>query len=243
MSILRVFGYKKRTNFLAGSSLAQISEFSLIITLLGFTLGHIPQEVMSLVVLIAIFTIGVSSYSIYYSHNIFNKISRGLNIFEGKKHGLKVKPHAAYEVVLFGYHRIGHKVERALRKQKIPFIVIDYNPKVVLDLAKRHIDCIYGDASDKEFLEELGLNKAHLIISTIPELEANLAIREKLREIRSAAVFIATTEQASSALDLYNLGADYVILPHHLGGDYAAHMIKQFHTDKKNVVTIWSSYL
>ena len=234
MSILRVFGYKKRTNFLAGSSLAQISEFSLILTLLGFTLGHIPQEVMSLAVLIAIFTIGVSSYSIYYSHNIFNKISRALNIFEGKKHGLKVKPHAAYEVVLFGYHRIGHKIERALKKQNIPFVVVDYNPKVVLDLARRNIDCIYGDASDKEFLEELGLHKAHLIISTIPDLEANLAIKEKLKEMRSSAIFIATTEQPRTALDLYKQGVDYVVIPHHLGGDYIAEMIEKFNMERSH---------
>src|SRR3989338_6404703 len=68
MTTLRFFGYKKRTNFLAGSSLAQISEFSLIITLLGFSLGHLSQEIMSLVILIAVITIGASSYSIYYSH-------------------------------------------------------------------------------------------------------------------------------------------------------------------------------
>src|SRR3989344_4217647 len=61
MTILRIFGYKKRTNFLAGSSLAQISEFSLILTLLGFTLGHLSQEIMSLAVMIALITIGISS--------------------------------------------------------------------------------------------------------------------------------------------------------------------------------------
>src|SRR3989338_11394250 len=75
MTILRFFGYRKRTNFLTGSSIAQISEFSLIITMLGFTLGHLSQEIMSLVILIAVITIGTSSYSIFYAHSIFNKIS------------------------------------------------------------------------------------------------------------------------------------------------------------------------
>src|SRR3989344_5102655 len=138
MTILRLFGYKKRTNFLAGVSIAQISEFSLILILLGFTLGHLSQEIMSLTVLIAIITIGVSSYSIYYSHSIFNKLSKFLGIFEGKnkeKEQRKIKE--SYDIILFGYHRIGYKILNALKEMKIPFAVVDYNPKVILSLGKQ----------------------------------------------------------------------------------------------------------
>lgn len=233
MTILRIFGYRKRTNFLAGLSIAQISEFSLILTLLGFTLGHISQEVMSLSILIAIITIGISSYNIYYSHHIFNKLSRLLNIFEGKnKIDDKIKK-SSYDVVLFGYHRIGYKIGEALNKLNINYIIIDYNPKVVLALAKKKINCIYGDAGDKEFLNELNLKNIKLIISTIPDSESNLIIKEKLKEINSKAVFLATTEQPKMALDLYKMGVDYVIIPQHLGGDYVAHMIEKLHTDKE----------
>jgi len=234
MTILRLFGYKKRTNFLAGVSIAQISEFSLILILLGFTLGHLSQEIMSLTVLIAIITIGVSSYSIYYSHSIFNKLSKFLGIFEGKnkeKEQRKIKE--SYDIILFGYHRIGYKILNALKEMKIPFAVVDYNPKVILSLGKQGINCIYGDASDKEFLDEIELGKTKIIISTVPDEYSNLIIKERLKELKSDAVFIATAEQPRSAIDLYKQGADYVIIPHHLGGDYAAHMIKQFHVEKK----------
>ena len=54
MSILRIFSYKKRTNFLAGASLAQISEFSLILILLGASLGYISQQIISLTILVAL---------------------------------------------------------------------------------------------------------------------------------------------------------------------------------------------
>ena len=235
MTILRVYGYKKRTNFLAGASLAQISEFSLILVLLGFNLGHLSQEIMSLAVLIAIITIGISSYSIYYSHSIFNKISRLLGIFEGrKKNKLTQKDKDAYDIVLFGYHRIGYKILKTLKEMKASFVVVDYNPKIVLSLGKQGINCIYGDASDKEFLNEIDLKKAKVVISTIPDEYSNLAIRENLDRIKSDAAFIGTSEQAIHALDLYSQGVDYVIVPHHLGGDYAAHMIKKFGTDKKS---------
>jgi Kef-type K+ transport system membrane component KefB/Trk K+ transport system NAD-binding subunit len=232
MTILRIFGYKKRTNFLAGASLAQISEFSLIIILLGFTIGQISQEIMSLVVLIAIITIGASSYSIYYSHSIFNKLSKLLNLFERENNLDECSKKDSYDVILFGYHRIGYKILKTLKEMKLKFVVIDYNPKVILSLGEHNINCIYGDAADKEFLNELNLDKTKLVISTIPDEQSNLEIKEKLKELKSQAVFIATAEQPRSAIDLYNQGVDYVLIPHHLGGDYAANMLKEFTINK-----------
>ena len=233
MSILRIFGYKKRTNFLAGSSLAQISEFSLIIALLGFKLGHLNQEIMNLSILVAIITIGVSSYNIYYAHSIFNKISKILTIFEGKKHRIFENKKENYEIILIGYHRLGYKILEALKSLNKPIVVIDYNPKVTLSLTKQGISCIYGDAGDRDFLSQINLQNAKLIISTIPEEASNINIREKLKEIRSKATFIATAEQPRYAIELYKSGVDYVIIPHHLGGDLISTIIKAFKTDNK----------
>ncbi len=233
MFVLRTYGYKKKINFLTGLNLAQISEFSLILVLLGLNLGHFTQEIISLIVLIALITISISSYSIYYSNNIFNKISNLLNMFEGKRFKQEKDKKETYDIILFGYHRIGYKILRSLKELNAKFVIIDYNPKVIFSLNKQGIDCIYGDAGNKEFLKEIPLTKAKIVISTIPDPESNIVIQEVLRENNSEAVFIATTEQPTSAIDLYKNGVDYVILPHHLGGDYAAHMIKSFHTDRK----------
>ncbi|MDO8564006.1 MAG: cation:proton antiporter [Nanoarchaeota archaeon] len=234
MSVLKLFGYTKRTNFLTSSSLAQVSEFSLILILLGFNLGHINQEMMSLLVLIAVITIGVSSYNIYYSHHIFGKISHLLSIFESKKHRIDNKEKKKeYEVFVFGYHRIGYKIIQSLKKMNAKVVVVDYNPKVIIALNKENIEAIYGDASDRNFLSEIGLEKAKLVISTIPQEDANIAIKETLKEIKSKAALIATAEQPRTALNLYNNGIDYVIVPHHLGGDYASSLIEKFGTSKK----------
>ncbi len=233
MSVLRIFGYKKKTNFLTGSSLAQISEFSLILILLGFTLGHLSQEIMSLVVLIAIITIGISSYSIYYSHTIFSKIEKFLFFLEGKKDLEIGKKKKEWDIVLIGYHRMGYKILETIKKMKVPYIVVDYNPKVILALNKKGIPCIFGDASDRDFLNQLEIEKSKVIISTIPDDSATFNIWEKLKKSSSQAVFIATTEQPRKALDLYDKGIDYVIIPHHLGGVYASSMIGKYQINKK----------
>ena len=238
MTILRIFGYKKRTNFLTGSSLAQISEFSLILILLGFTLGHLSQEIMSLAVMIALITIGLSSYSIYYSHSIFNKISHLLFLFEGNKIYKVKDKEERYDILLFGYHRVGYKILKTLKDMKVSFAVVDYNPKVVIALSKERINTIYGDAGDKNFLSEIPLDKAKLVISTIPELGINITLKEALKEKSSHAVFLATAEQPRMAGDLYNFGVDYVIVPHHLGGDYVANIIKKFGTNKNSYLSL-----
>ena len=235
MSILRTRGYKKRTNFLTGASLAQISEFSLIMILLGFTLGYVNQEALDLVIMVAFITIAASSYSIYYSHYIFDKLQRFLWIFEGSRGKIKEydkRTEKTYDVILFGYHRLGYKIGLELKKKKMKFLVVDYNPKVVLSLAREGIDSIYGDASDKELLSEIGIGRAKLIISTVPDESVNIGIKRKLLELDSSSTFIATAEQPREALALYDYGVDYVIIPHHLGGDYVANMISEYDENK-----------
>jgi len=226
MSVLRLFGYKRRTNFLAGASLAQVSEFSLILGMMGYTLGYLTKELLSLIVLIAIITIALSSYSIYHSTSIFNRLSKILGTFE-KEEKIKNKI-TNYDVVVFGYHRVGYKILERLKKMKLSFVIVDYNPKTILNLDKQGIKNIFGDANNKEFLEEIKLYNAKLIISTITEHQSNLIIREVLDENKSKSIFIVTTEQPRNAVDLYKKGVDYVLIPHHLGGEHAAEMIEKF---------------
>jgi len=242
MIALRIFGYRKRTNFLAGASIAQISEFSLILILLGYNLGHISQEIMSLAVLIAIITIGISSYSIYYSHTIFNRIAHLLNIFEGKRKNEADRKEKDYDIILFGYHRIGYKLLETIKKVGKSFLVVDYNPKVVLALEKQGVDAIFGDAANKNFLSEINLKSAKIVISTIPDEQSNLAILDILKEKDSKAAFIATAEDPRVALDLYSSGVEYVLIPHHLGGEYAANMIKEFGTNKEKYISLGNKH-
>jgi Kef-type K+ transport system membrane component KefB len=107
MVIMGVMGYRRRTGFLAGLTVAQISEFSLILAALGITLGHINKEVLGLITLVGLITIGLSTYLILYSHPFYSRIARWLKIFERKIPQREMNEEArraspAVDVILFG---------------------------------------------------------------------------------------------------------------------------------------------
>ena len=118
--IMGIMGYKKRTSFLAGLAVAQISEFSLILAALGLHLGHIDDNTMGLITLVGLITIGLSTYMILYSHQIFEVISPFLRIFEKKDpyRELKVKQmeEAHFDVVIIGLGRYGNNIAKSLER-------------------------------------------------------------------------------------------------------------------------------
>jgi Kef-type K+ transport system membrane component KefB/Trk K+ transport system NAD-binding subunit len=232
MFIMRTLGYKKRTNFFVGIGFAQISEFSLILILLGFTMGFLSQEVFSLAILVALITMAISSYIIYFSQPIYRRISEALWIFDGKKKELGTrKKNEHFDVILFGYNRIGFNILKSLHKAKKNYVIIDYNPKTISNLSKKGINCIYGDANDVEFLHSLHINKAKMVLSTIPDLDTNLTILKSIHVKK--VIFIPTSNYISDAKKLYGRGADYVIMPHFLGGNFVAHLLLKDDFNKK----------
>jgi len=61
-----IYGYEQRTAFIVGIDLAQISEFSLILVTLGVTLGHVSPELFAVTTILAIVSIGFTSYFVEY---------------------------------------------------------------------------------------------------------------------------------------------------------------------------------
>ena len=107
------------------------------------------------------------------------------------------------------------------------YIIVDFNPERVKKLCSKGVSCIYGDVSDVEFLDSLKVHRAKLIVSTVPEKETNLTLLNFIHKKNKEAIVIVTARHISEAFDLYKAGADYVILPHFLGGEYTADIIER----------------
>ncbi len=233
MIFMAIFRYSKRTNFLVGTTLAQISEFSLIILALGVAVGHISGEILSTLTLTGIITITLSTYMIIYSNKFYKKMSNFVSIFERKKLKKEKEIKKKYNAILFGYNRIGFSILKSFKKIKQKYLVVDFDPDIVADLSKLRIPCLYGDAFDSELLSELPLDKIKLAVSTIPDFETNVLLIESIRMVNPKAVIIVRAHQIKEALDLYKEGATYVLTPHFLGGEYIAKMIRTLKTRRE----------
>jgi len=234
MSLMALFGYTKRSNFLVGTTLAQISEFSLIVVVLGLGVhgALLDSALLPTITLTMIITIAFSTYMIIYSNQFYEKVSGIVSFFERAHIKRERKIKKKYDAVLFGYNRIGFSILRSLKKIKQDYLVVDFNPDTIDTLRKFKIPCIYGDVYDVELLRELPLDKVKLAVSTIPDFDTNFLLIETIRIANPDAVIIVRAHQIKEALELYKKGANYVLTPHFLGGEYIAKMIEH---DKINV--------
>lgn len=240
MSILGALGLRKRTSFLTSLSCAQISEFSLILVMLGNSLGHLDLSVISLITMVAIVTFTLSSYLIIYDNKIYVKIAKYLNIFERQKKIFEeiesLPKELSDHIILFGCDRMGSQILKKLIELKEKFLVIDFNPDIIRNLKKQNINAIYGDAEDPEIIERINFTKAKMIISTIPDFETSKVLLKKNQTLAPKQIIYVTAEDAYEALALYQNGADYVILPRALSGKYISILLKELGDKKENLI-------
>ena len=115
---------------------------------------------------------------------------------------------------------------RSLDKIKQNILVVDFDPEIIETLKDRKIDCIYGDISSPEILDRLPIQEARIVISTIPKREESMLVLQKVKSLNKDIFVIVTAEQVNEALDLYKVGADYVVLPKFISGEKSLNLIK-----------------
>lgn len=235
--LMNLLGFNKKIGFYAGLTVAQISEFSLILATLGFGLGHISREVLSLITFVGLVTIAGSTYLIIYSKKLYPLLSKFLSLLEFRKNSNTSLKDQAPQVILFGYDRTGNHFVKAIRSLKLPFVVIDFNPVAIEELSKSGIPYMYGDIEDMEFLDTLDLSKAKMIISSIPDYDTNSFLLSCVSARNSRAVKIITALSHHHAIDFYKRGATYVHMPQDLGAHFMSRMIKRHGTDSQNYKT------
>jgi Kef-type K+ transport system membrane component KefB len=151
--ILGLLGYKIRTSFLTGVTVAQISEFSLILMTIGLAAGHVSETEVTVITLVGIITIGISSYGILFSNKLYEKlISRIALYFEGRATHTRDKSFGDIiynrHIVIVGAHRLGTHITHSLLKQKQQIIVVDFNPDVISHFNEQGVPAVCGDIAD-----------------------------------------------------------------------------------------------
>ena len=218
MIIMGVMGYRKRTGFLAGLTVAQISEFSLILAALGLSLGHIGDDTMGLVTIVGLVTIGISTYMIIYSAPLYARLSPLLSLFEKRvpyreSESGNVAELPRVDVILFGLGNYGGAVAQHLLEHGKKVVGVDFDPEVLSHSSFEGLSVLYGDAGDPELFERLPLQHARWVMSAMPDLETNLTLLKALRArgFEGRVVLSARNERDSRIMEIE--GADLVLRP------------------------------
>jgi len=245
MIIMGLLRYKKRTSFLASVTVAQVSEFSFILMAMGLTLGHVGQRDVATVVVVGVVTMVASTYLILGSNKLYTRIKNFLSLFELKntrEDPLLVDRQMSDHIVLIGANRMGSVLIRFLKRKKEPFLVIDHNPRVFSNLSADNIPVLFGDSDDADILDLAKIDKARMVVSSIPNLEDNLTIMEYIKglERRPATIFKAVNK--SDAVSLYEAGASYVLIPEVLAGEFLRHVFSSHGVSSERIIKMGKSH-
>ncbi|HEU5179776.1 MAG TPA: cation:proton antiporter [Candidatus Polarisedimenticolia bacterium] len=226
--VLRMLGYDNRVGVIGAIHLSQISEFALVIVLAGASPAyrHIDSEIVSIVVLVLVITATLSTYLAQMSHTLARRLMRWTGGTMLEDAPAKAARHGATEdapIVLVGCFRIGTSLVHALLNAPRRFKVIDFNPEVHRELLRLKVPAVYGDISHLDTLEHAGVQRAEILICSIPDDflrgTTNRELLAKLRKLNPTARIIVTAQSAPAALQLYAEGADYVAVPRFLTSD------------------------
>ena len=219
--------YTKLTSFKAAIHLSQISEFSIILVILAASYNLVPASAVATITFVALITIGISTYLMKYDDQLYRKLKKWLRHFERTTVNEHVKKSALYPVILFGYHKGGHEFLKTFREMKQRYLVVDYDPEIIDHLESQGIRHAYGDATDEEFLDEINVPQANLVVSTMTDLETNRILLQYLRRHNPKASFICHADNYEAAAELYEHGASYVSLPHYVGSERVSSFIRK----------------
>ncbi len=236
MIILGVMGYRKRTGFLAGLTVAQISEFSLILGALGLSLGHIDTDTMGLITLVGLITISASTYMILYSHPLYERFAPWLGVFERQRAYREEAQdrntqESGYDIVLFGLGRFGSAIARELQQRGHRVLGVDFDPELLHRQEAHDYTVRFGDAEDPEFLATLPLAQVNWVLSSVREKSINLALLHGLHNFAYQGRVAVTAHGARDARQLQEAGADRVLIPY---ADAAAETVDKLFGDNDN---------
>jgi Kef-type K+ transport system membrane component KefB/Trk K+ transport system NAD-binding subunit len=226
-----------RTAGVVAINLSQISEFSLVIVSLGAGLGHVSDDLESLVLYAMLLMSVTSTYTTLFNHQIATAIARalekmGLHRWFSRRRDEEGDRTASgeghHDLFLLGVSREGlaflEHLERARPLMKTRIVAVDFNPETLERLRSAGVKAHYGDIANPETLQHAGIAGASVVVSSISDwfLKGidNRRLLQHARNLAPRAQVIVTADTLAGAEALYREGADYVLLPSALSAEH-----------------------
>ncbi len=238
MSIMGLMGYRKRVSFLSGLALAQISEFSLILIALGYSLGQVNDEVVGLVTMVFVITVALSTYLTLHADSLYERLAPALSIFEREhpKHAdgdTDDGVSGPIDAIVVGAGRFGSALIEVLHAQRAQLLVVDFDPHVLRHWRDEGVNTLYGDIGEPDFVMALPVHEANAVVCTVPNLSVNLVLFEAVQRMGFQGLIALTALDERSALILQSAAGERVTVlrPFLHAADAAAQVVPLLHRD------------
>ena len=214
-------GKSLKTALLTAIHVCQIGEFSFVLMNSGSEFGLLPIEIHQYLLAVAILTMAITPILITFDQAICKGIIKILPVSKRAKVKLFGTPskNTAYNIdelkdhiVIIGYGLAGQSLAHCALASRIPYVIIELNPKTVEEAAKAGIPIIFGDACTEEVLHHANIDKARVaVITTIATTKA-AEITYHLRRFNEKLLIIARTKQLEEMENLRRHGANTIIV-------------------------------
>jgi monovalent cation:H+ antiporter-2, CPA2 family len=198
--------------------LINVGEFGFILAMMGLQQNVFTEEVYNLIVAAAILTMFLTPFAMSINSWLYKVLSQ-TKMFAiqltsridpgGHVHDMALSRHA----VICGYGTVGRRIGEVLTKQKFSYLVIELDPSTISRLNAAGIPCIYGDASNPEILSHADLDKARVLICTMPDYVATELTARNALKINPKLDIVARVHRDSDADTLKSAGVTELVLP------------------------------
>ena len=127
--------------------------------------------------------------------------------------------------IICGFGRIGRMIASQLEAGGVPFVIVDQSQDRVAEVREAGWLTHLGEATDESVLRAVGINRARVLATVLPNDAANVFITLSARNMNPEIQIIARGEVPSTERKLKQAGANRVVLPAHIGADRIAHLI------------------
>jgi CPA2 family monovalent cation:H+ antiporter-2 len=216
-----------------GAALAQIGEFSFILSGTAVARGLMPAEGRDLVLAAAMISIVLQPALLRAATGLGARLERlGFLRAWHTSGGLATAAKAASldgHAIIVGHGRVGSVIATSLRRQGIPYVVIEQNLRFAERLRQEQIPVVYGDAAWPEVLDAAQPAKARLLVIAVPEKAAARRIIAEARRANPEIELVVRTHSTEEASWLRQNGVGLVVMgEHHIASEMAEQALKQF---------------
>lgn len=230
-------GYHLKTAILTSMGLVQVGEFAFVLSRIGLTQNLIDENVYSLILSVALLTILITPWFMSLAPRFYFSLQKTIKRFpkiyqlffaQGdkfiKEEGLELSGH----VVICGHGRVGGWLARALQLLEIPYIVIDYNHQIIMELKKQGVNALYGDPADIDVLDYAQVDKAKVVVVTIPDQATQEIVVTNCQTLNPQIKIVSRIHQKEALSRLKTLGVSCLIQPEFEAALSIIHRVLQF---------------